>query len=76
MPQDLEFLGIVNTDNGPISSSFNFDHIASGPGMKYLISALSSPLIFVPSYEYFAGNDETEETAGNETTTNEENEKN
>jgi len=74
MPQELEHLGIVNTDNGPISSSFNFDHIASGPGMKYLISALSSPLIFVPSYEYVASNDE--ESVGKETTTNEENEKN
>jgi hypothetical protein len=54
LPQELERLGMFNTDNGPISSSFNFDHIASGPGMKYLISALSLPLVFVPTYEYNA----------------------
>jgi len=56
LPQELERLGIFNTDNGPVNSSFNFDHIASGPGMKYLMSALSLPLVFVPTYDNNSSN--------------------
>jgi phospholipid-translocating P-type ATPase (flippase) len=63
MPQELEKLGLFNTENGPVSSSFNFDHIASGPGMKYLISALSAPLIFAPTFQYDVDNEgQTNET--------------